>query len=128
MICFHVEEVISWGNLLFKGLSEDDSNWHTYVLGSKLEYEEAYEKGLLESYREWLGASERLLRCIASLEEWGFEVRGSDEFRRNCTEERGILTDDDKFFVGDALTNLRDEAIDEHRGGRTYACEDGGNA
>jgi hypothetical protein len=128
MVCFHVEDAISWGNVLFKGLSEEDAAWHTYVLESKIEYDEAYQKELLEAYQAWLGASMRLLPLVERLEESGFEVRGSEQFRRNCAETKGILTDDDQFFVGEALINLRDEAIDEHRRGGTQAYQDSGNA
>jgi len=51
----------------------------------------------------------------------GFEVRGTSDFRLNCEAVRGILVEDELFFADDALANLRDEAIDEHRRGRTGA-------
>jgi hypothetical protein len=128
MVCFHIEDAVSWGNVLFKGLSEEDATWHTYVLESKIEYDESHQKELLEAYRTWLETSMRLLSFVERLEESGFEVRGSGELRRNCAEAKGILTDDDQFFVGDALTELRDEAVDEHRRGGTQAYQDCGNA
>ncbi len=126
MTGFCIEEMVSWGNRLFRGLSEDEETWHTQVFESKVAYDAEWQENLLELFRKWLKGSERLLTQIEWLEGSGFEVRGSGEFRQNCIEARGILTDDDKFFVGEALINLRDEAIDEHRRGGTRACQDGG--
>lgn len=128
MICFSVEQMVSWGNRLFRGLCEDDEIWQTHVLESNVAYDSDWQENLLDLFRKWRRGSERLLTQIEWLEGSGFEVRGSSEFRRNCIEARGILTDDDKFFVGEALINLRDEAIDEHRRGGTRAYQDGGSA
>jgi hypothetical protein len=120
LFCYAVEDTISWGLLLFQGLSEEDANWHTQVLESKIPYDEAQEAELIENYRNWLEASNRLLPTIGQLEEWGFEVREAHEFRKKCQEARGVLTEDVVFFVDEALVNLRDEAIDEHRRGATH--------
>lgn len=120
LACYAVEDTLSWGLLLFQGLSEEDANWHTHVLESKIPYDEAQEAELIENYRNWLEASNRLLPTIGQLEEWGFEVRGAHEFRKKCREAHGVLTEDVVFFADEALVNLRDEAINEHRAGRTY--------
>ncbi|MGC1719318.1 MAG: hypothetical protein WA746_10045 [Isosphaeraceae bacterium] len=128
LACFAIEEAMSFGNLIFRWVSERDAIWHTRVLESKIEYNEAEREEWIEIYRNWLGASERLLLTIARLEGQGFEVRGADEFRRNCDEARGISADDDVISVDEALINLRDEAIDEHRRERTHSCGGSGDA
>ena len=40
LACYAVEDTLSWGLLLFQGLSEEDANWHTHVLESKIPYDE----------------------------------------------------------------------------------------
>src|SRR5208337_2302706 len=81
--------VWAMGTLVIFLISERDAIWHTRVLESKIEYNEAEREEWIEIYRNWLRASERLLPSIARLEGQGFEVRGADEFRRNCDEARG---------------------------------------
>ncbi len=120
LACYDVGNDISCGLVLFQMLSEEDANWHTHVLESKIPYDEAQEAELLENYRSWLDASNRLLSKIGVLEGWGYEVRGAKEFREKCQEALGVLTEDAVFFADEVLVNLREEAINEHRAGRTY--------
>lgn len=74
LACFAIEEAMSFGNLIFRWVSERDAIWHTRVLESKIEYNEAEREEWIEIYRNWLGASDacsspsqglkdRALRC-----------------------------------------------------------------
>jgi hypothetical protein len=126
VLCFEIEEFIAWGNRIFQGLSEDDAHWHGSVFfNQKVSFSKCLLEKLEQLYRDWLTASERIMSTIGDLEGWGFEIRGVEEFRRNCREVRGMFAPDDEFFQSDSLVELRDEAIDEHRQGKTTDCDTG---
>lgn len=67
--------------------------------------------------RAWLNAAEAILPHLEDGDEVTDEQ--SSRFKACVLEARGILTPDDQFFTGDALAELRDQAIDEHRAGQT---------
>jgi len=116
-----VEETIAWGNHLFQGLSENDANWHAHVFEGKIEFDQAKADDMTRNYGAWLKASERLLEFVKELEAFGHEFSGAVEFRANCAEARALLKSGDEFSPGDALIELRDRAVEEHRAGR---CDD----
>ena len=97
LACFAIEEAMSFGNLIFRWVSERDAIWHTRVLESKIEYNEAEREEWIEVYRNWLGASERLLLTIARLEGQGFEVAepmscGETAMRRGAFRRMTMLS------------------------------------
>ena len=50
LACFAVEEAMSFGNLIFRWVSERDAIWYTRVLESKIEYNEAESAEWIEIY------------------------------------------------------------------------------
>ncbi len=114
-----MEKVIDRGNWLFGAISVIDLNWHTEVYEGKTHYDPAEEAVIVGYYRAWLQPTDDLLTKIGELESQGYPVDGAEEFRANCREARGSLTDDAEFFAGDDLAEMRDRTIDAHREGRT---------
>lgn len=70
-------------------------------------------------YRLWLAPSAEVERRLEEFERSGFRVEFAAEYRSAGREVRGLLTPDDEFFRGEALADLRDDAIDAYRRGRT---------
>ena len=106
-------------NHLFETISRFDSGWHAGVFAGQIAYNADQAAHILGFYRTWSKHADRVLAILDRLESEGHAFRGTDEYRRHCREARGLLTSDAEFFAGDALVALRDEAIDEHREGRT---------
>jgi hypothetical protein len=114
-----LEAVVHTGNELFRAISLVDQNWHTEMYEGRTPYDEADEVEIAGYYRTWLHTGDRVLEAIEEQEARGRSVAGAEEFRKNRREAQGLLVDDAAFFGGDALAELRDEAIDDHRAGRT---------
>jgi hypothetical protein len=117
--CRDLEDTLAVGNWLFGALSRIDDGWHGEVFEGRIPYDPEEEAQIRSFYRGWLKPCEQMLTKIAEFEAQGFEVSGASEFRRNCSEVKGILTPDSQFFSSDALVELRDQAIDSHRAGLT---------
>jgi len=116
-----MEETIAWGNRLFQGLSESEAIWHAHVLEGKIDFAQTEVDEIKANYRAWLVASEGLLHLVKKLEACGREVSGAADFRANCAKARALLKSDDEFSPSEAVIELRDRALEEHRAGR---CND----
>ncbi|MDB5876333.1 MAG: hypothetical protein JWQ07_5775 [Ramlibacter sp.] len=78
------------------------------------------EDAIIESlYREWLESANKVSAVIDAAESDGFEVDYIESFRRAHREARAMFVPDSQFFAGQALTDIRDRAVDDHRGGLT---------
>jgi len=116
-----MEETIAWGNRLFQGLSESEAIWHAHVLEGKIDFVQTEVDEIKANYRAWLEASEGLLQLVKRLEACGHEVAGAVDLRASCAKSRALLKSDDQFTPADAVIELRDRALEEHRAGR---CDD----
>ena len=120
------EDLVAKANFFFDRIMDLDADIQESALTGRLEY----DPGLLEDVRglvgDWRRACLQMLPHLDRLEAAGDLVEGAPGLRENLSEAGGILTDDPAFFAGDALARLRDEAIDDHRGGLTEPMPHGG--
>jgi hypothetical protein len=114
-----LESTLAVGNWIFKAISTVDENWHAAMLEGKDEYDPNDEKVIRAYYSAWLQPAEDIMTEVETLTGRNLPVYGAEEFLRNCNEARNLLKPDAEFFKDDAFVNLRDEAIDAHREGRT---------
>jgi len=74
----------------------------------------------MNTYRQWLATAKNVMRFADQLAEAGVAVEAAEPFREAIAGVESIFLDDDVFFAGDKLQQLRDAAIDDHRAGQ---CE-----
>ena len=125
MKCYRFEEMLWAANGVFDAITQFDENHRARVFSGEIEYDADHSGVIKEAYRWWLGPSEGFKQAIERYRGRFGEVSNSEEFLSRCREAQGILTDDAEFFSGDALTQLRDEAIDAFRAGQTSECGPG---
>lgn len=111
------ELLLQHGISVYEAINDIDENWRARVLSGEIEYLQEDEDFLTKLYHLWLQSGEGALSDLEGFEVGGYDVKYSDDFRRACIEVSGILTSDEKFFSGDDLVAMRDEAIDSHRRG-----------
>ena len=97
------------------------------MFSSKVEYNPSEEHEIAECYRTWLQPAEFFSSRLAEMEASGHEVKWAEQFRRAYLAAKGTQTPDVKFFVGDPLIELRDQAIDAHKGGGTVEMHEFGD-
>ncbi len=117
-----LEDRIGWANLLFSNLLDLDTDVELYIVENHPHDDEdaRYLRSRIGSmFKDWLGVSSTTLRNIDKLVQRGIEIKGADTFCNNVRSARQMLTADDIFFDSDKLVQLRDEAIDANRTGRT---------
>ncbi|HUY35984.1 MAG TPA: hypothetical protein VMV69_24815 [Pirellulales bacterium] len=120
MLYFDFRDLLADGVNLFHSVTRLDENWRREVFKRPDLYDESYAPDVLGLYRRW----DRIARQVeASLLPWFQQEYGrvdhADEFLACAREVKGILTPDDEFFAGDALSKLEAAALDEHRKGLT---------
>jgi hypothetical protein len=96
-----------------------DATWRKAVLGGIDEYDPAQEGQILGFHRAWLRGAEKIVPRLDRLEARNIKFEWSEPFRRLYREAKALMTPDDRFFGGDDLVGMRDDAIDSHRGGHT---------
>jgi hypothetical protein len=119
MACQNLEDLLLVGVSLSFGIDMIDTQWREAMMADQVPYASSDEEEIRDFYRTWLAPAEGMLANIARMEARGYEVKWADQFRRACREARAIFIDDSEFFMGDALVELRDRAIDDYREGRT---------
>ncbi len=108
------DEVVAKANFLFDRLIDLDLDIRELVLSDRMEFDPGLDAKVRGLLRDWLDVS---LRVIPHIE--GRTVDAADLLRTRVEEARSMLTPDGEFFGGDELARLRDDAIDDHRAGRT---------
>jgi hypothetical protein len=119
--CWFWEKLIGKANRLFNQILDLDSDIRESVFSGEItaQEEERLHKEVVSLVQQWLQISQDFLRQVVRLEgEYGV-VEGAQELRQHIKDAEGILTSDEQFFQGDELARLRDQAIDDHRAGRT---------
>ena len=124
--CLDLDEVVALGNSAFEAVARWDAIWHQKVNGGAIAHDVGEEQRIDALYRHWLAASGVLLDAIGRFEGGGYEVAGSDRFRRNCEDVRGLLTPDHEFF-GEELLPHQEAARAAHHRGETEAFEEMGD-
>ena len=122
MKCYEFEDFLLVGIALFDAITQFDERHRARVLSGEIEFDPDHSELVREAYKWWLEPSGSIAAHIAKLRAQYGEVKNAEKFLSLCREAKGILTDDAAFFSGDALVALRDEAIDEHRAGKTSEC------
>lgn len=118
--CMEFELLLGHGLSLLSQVNTIDEKIRLKMFREEIEYDARFDDVLENYYKWWLKPCDKLLKELNLLEQEGFSIERAGEFRAACREVQGILTVDNQFFSGNALTDLRDQAIDEHRAGR---CE-----
>jgi hypothetical protein len=88
MLCGDIEEAMTWGIHLFRGLSDLEAHLQARVLRGKVAPGH-FDWGEFERvYRLWVKASEGFLRLAENCVEDGLQVEGLGEFREIVEEAR----------------------------------------
>ena len=119
MKCHEIEDFLRAGIVIFDSLVEMDEKYRERVLSGKISHDPRTDKALMGAFAMWLRPCVNIKRALAAFENRFGTVEHAEEFRSRCREAEGMLVKDGEFFSGDALTELRDEAIDAHRRGET---------
>lgn len=114
---YDAQDQIEGMNRIFEAVYELDTAISAICHSGKVECEKVLAQ-MRKLYSHLLKSAKRIDRFARRLELDGYKVNGLDGLRNNINEVEGILTDDAEFF-GDALTDIRDSAIDAHRAGQT---------
>lgn len=115
--CLDVQDLIRDINRHFEDILELDRDIRDdYANG--LEYSEDLEGRLLGLMAGWVSLGRKLLTIIEYLEKNNFEVDGAKQVRHNYREALAIIAPDSDN-VTDAMVSLRDQAIEDHRAGKT---------
>jgi hypothetical protein len=86
MLCRDLEETMTWGITLFRGLNEMEGWLQARVLGGREGLHQLDQSEFERAYRLWVTASETILRFAEELAREGFSVEGLDTVR-GITEE-----------------------------------------
>lgn len=121
--CLTLESSLEFGLSLYRMICHDEERWTLAVRTGRQPFCERDEQEFLSLFRAWLKPAADMLNAIEDCESQGFIVDGAAEFRQSVCEIQGILTADDQFFAGEALTSLRDLAIKDLQDGRCSRLE-----
>ena len=118
MGCYHFEDLLLYCIEAFERINREDEAWRGEVLNTPERYNAETEHLIDSLYRQWLGLCENFLKPLKELQ-GKFDVAHADRFLGCIREAKGMQTEDSEFFSGDALVDLCDDAIDEHKKGET---------
>jgi hypothetical protein len=118
MECRDVEAVLQLGIDAFAWLTRADECIRAAVY-SGLDYDAEADESLRELFKEWLRPCEPLNRWIETQIQRGYHPDNLDQFRKCETDVRSIVKAIDTDAMTEALRDLRDQALEEHRRGET---------
>lgn len=110
--------VLVWASSIASFLQGLDESWREGLYSGNLEHAPEFDETIRDLYRRWLSTSLRLAEQLQTLEKQ-VRIASADEFRQRIQEVKDLLTLDHDFFTSDQLVTLRDQAIEEHRSGKT---------
>jgi len=120
MVYYDFRNLLESGIEIFDSITKIDEDCRLQILQGKLPYDQDVAERISNVYRLLVAAYERIVPLLPFFENEFGAVTGAAEFLRRYQEAKGIVTPDDKFFVGDALARLCDTAIDENRNGEAF--------
>jgi hypothetical protein len=88
MLSYEIEELITWGIHLFRGLTDLEATLQSRALAKKEAPDDRDWSEFEGAYRMWVSASNMILAPASELVEEGFQVDGLNEFRRIAEEAR----------------------------------------
>lgn len=119
MRCLDVDDAAVFALGIFLSIDVIDMNHRESVLSGRSTYDPS-ESSIIESlYQEWAEYAGRIAAQVDAAESDGYTVRCAEAFRRAYREAGAMCVPDSQHFVGQALTDLRDQAIEDHRSGVT---------
>jgi hypothetical protein len=117
MSCWAFEDLLRLCIETFERIGRQDEGWRKSVFSGEHPYSAEDEKASLDLYVDWKSVCENFLAPLSRFEMGGYVIECANQFRACLREAEGILTPDAEFFNSNALTRLRDEAIDDSRHG-----------
>ena len=124
--CWALEDIIDKANHLHGRILALDMTIQRLVAGAPDDYDPAVDSKLRDVLRQWFEVSRGMLGAVDDFERESGTLEGTGAFRENVKEAGAILTPDDAYFDSDALVELRDRAIDDHRAGLTEPLDGDG--
>ncbi len=121
--CWELEQVLQFGLTIYRLFMKTDEVISDAILSDRCESPRQARAAFDSLLAWWLRPCETVNRVIRSLEDKGYMVEGAAEFRKHFAEAKWMLTPADKAFAHDRVAAVRDNAIDEHRTGRTVPLE-----
>lgn len=125
-VCWFWEDVVALAVLTYQRIIDLDSDVRESGFRNDLCQEDETE--ILDELRKllqtWYRVSREVLTVGASVEREYGSVEKLSDLQAQVREAQGILTPDDQFFVSESIAQLRDQAIEEHRAGRTTGLLD----
>jgi hypothetical protein len=119
MACMDLQETLSHGIGLYEDFKRLDAAWRKGVASGQLPYDPKVHQALKDVFRWWLIPCRSIDRRILFFERKGLTVDNAETFRRYREEAEWMLTPAKDSLRHGAIRRLRDEAIEEHRAGRT---------
>ncbi len=119
MLCRDAEATAALAIAVFLAIDVIDMNRRAAVLAGREPFDPAEDDIIEGLYREWTDSAGHVAAMIDAAEADGFDVNFSEPFRRANREAQAMFVPDSQYFSGQALTDLRDRAIDDHRSGLT---------
>ncbi|MFO0983910.1 MAG: hypothetical protein U1E76_19675 [Planctomycetota bacterium] len=113
------EEVVAFGVACCNMIHRLDEGIRLRELRDEIPYDESRHTRVQNLYVAWLAIARSVERTITKLESSGWEISGAVEFRSCTSEVEGLLTPDDKFFAGEKLARLIDQARKDYESGHT---------
>ncbi len=117
MSCWDFEDLLRLCIEAFERINRQEEGWRRSVLRGERPHTAEEENEFIALCAKWKGVCGNFLPPLSRLEDRGFKIESAAQFRACLREAEGILTPDAQFFAADALANMRDEAIEEHRRG-----------
>lgn len=113
------EDLVEKAGRLFDRILELDDDLQGQFLRRERPFDAALAGEIAALMPDWLVLAQSVLQTIKPVEDDYGSVRGAPDLRVKVDQARAMLTPDPLFVAGDTLARLRDEAIEEHRAGRT---------
>jgi hypothetical protein len=124
MDCRDCEAFLQLGIEAFRWIIRADRVSRNAVYNGVLQYDPDFDDKIAALCREWLTPCEFAEKWIAKQLERGYQIENLDEFRKCCEEMQAIVEaqgQSDGEPLPTAIIELRDQAIDDHRNGKTSA-------
>jgi hypothetical protein len=120
MECRDCEDILQLGIDAFHWLNRADE----YIRGAVyngMEYDADSDEAIRELFKCWLRPCDPVNKWIDTQIQRGYHPENLDEFRKCEKEVRSIVKSLDADVMTDAMRDLRDRALAEHRDGKTAA-------
>ncbi len=119
MDCFDCEAFLQLGIDAFHWLVLADETFRRAIFQGAAQYNAKTDQAIKRLFVAWLRPCQRAMQWIDLQERRGYRVANLDEFRKCQEEVLAIAQSLESDVLTDAMRKLRDEALREHRHGKT---------